>query len=89
MAWTGDTLSVLTEILNERPMDDLIESLNFRNAIYHRVMKAVSPDDFYGEYAKLLIHTTGPMNAVPHAEGGDVVLPGADAFIELQWKSVV
>jgi len=83
MAWTGDTLSVLTEILNERPMDDLIESLNFRNAIYHRVMKAVSPDDFYGEYAKLLIHTTGPMNAIPRAEGGDVVLTGADAFAEM------
>jgi len=84
MAWTGDTLSVLTEILNERPMDDLIESLNFRNGLYHRVMKTAQAEDFYGEYAKLLIHTTGPMNAVPRAEGGDVVLPGADAFVEMR-----
>ena len=86
MAWTGDTLSVLTEILNERPMDDVVESMGFRNAIYNRIMKTSREEDFYGEYAKLLIHTTAPMNAVPRVEGGLVVLPGADVFKELHIK---
>ena len=86
MAWSGDYLSVVSEIMNERPMDDVIESLNFRNAIYHRVEKTARKELFDGEYAKLLLHLSSPMNAVPRAERSDVVLPGADTFAECWLK---
>lgn len=83
MAWTGDYMSILTEIMNERPMDDVIESIGFRNAIYNRVTKATQREDFYGRYAKLLIHTGFGMNASPRIERGDVAYPGQDAFMEI------
>jgi len=83
MAWTGDYMSILTEIMNERPMDDVIESIGFRNAIYNRVTKTSRQEDFYGRYAKLLIHTGFGMNAAPRVERGDVPYPGQDAFMEI------
>lgn len=82
MAWTGDYLAIVSELMNERPMDDVIKTVTFRNPVWYRVEQKLRMSDFYGEYAKLTIHTKRPLNAAPRVEAGDVRLPGKDEFKE-------
>ena len=75
-------MSVVSEIMNERPMDDVVSSVFERNYLYNRVRRTARKEDFYGEYAKILMHTSMPMNAAPRLESEAVPMPSKDTFAE-------
>ncbi len=82
MAWTGDYLAIVAEIMNEMPMDRIVGPATTRLALYHRITAQTDPKAFDGEYAKIVMHTSWPQNAQPRVERGDVVKPGIDEFKE-------
>lgn len=64
-------------------MDDVVAMAAFRFPLYNRIRRTASHEDFYGEYAKILMHTGSHLNAGPRRESTDVKLPGKDTFAEL------
>lgn len=84
MAWTGDYLSVVSEIMNERIMDDIYADAVERVPMFHRLSRKSDKKSWAGKWAKLLLQDEYNFNAVPRSELEDVILPTPDSFAEMR-----
>ncbi|HUV04868.1 MAG TPA: hypothetical protein VMX94_07145 [Armatimonadota bacterium] len=85
MAWTGDYMSVINEIMLEDPLDDVLGDAVVRLPWWHRIMSVGSVKEFHGKWLKGVIQTVFNYNASPREELDDVILPLPDKFEELRF----
>jgi hypothetical protein len=85
MAWTGDYMSVINQIMLADPMDDILGDATVRLPWWHRITSVGSQQEYYGKYKKGVMQTLYNYNASPREELDDVVLPLTDQFAEVKF----
>lgn len=91
--WTGDTISLINNLLRERYDMRGIQSLRvYRNALLDRVEKVSDKESLFayvgGRGYIMGLQTAAPMNAVSRAELDDWPLPGKTEFQRMVIKEV-